>query len=58
MVNPWKLSELLLMLLGAGMEPQADDDHVGPHPHRQTELLELGTSLSYSALPAEQVHPV
>lgn len=46
------------MLLGAGMEPQADDDHVGPHPHRQTELLELGTSLSYSALPAEQVHPV
>lgn len=44
MVNPWKLSEFSLMFLGAGMEPQADDGYVDPHPHRERDFPELGTS--------------
>lgn len=33
LVNPWKLSELSVMFLGARMEPQADDGCFHPHPH-------------------------
>lgn len=43
-VNPWKLSELSLMFLGAGMEPQADDGCVDPYPHREMDFSKLGTS--------------
>lgn len=44
LVNPWKLSGLSLMFLGARMELQADDGCVDPHPHREMDFPQLGTS--------------